>query len=166
MIGAVWAYDDNRAQARHIADRIADKLRQQPDAQIVLTAWSAGAAVAVWALEDLPDGVTVQSVLLVEPAVDPGHDLTRALRHVRGHLFATQSGGDFIMLGIGTMIFAPPMAERTSPPPATRASPNHPLAMTQNIASLLKFRISRHGRSTATSAAMPAQRSGHLPKRC
>jgi pimeloyl-ACP methyl ester carboxylesterase len=105
MIGAVWAYEDNRAQARHIADRIAAKLRQQPDAQIVLTGWSAGCAVAIWALEDLPDGVMVQSVLLVQPAVDPDHDLTHALRHVRRHLFATQSGGDSIMLGIGTLIF-------------------------------------------------------------
>jgi hypothetical protein len=55
-------------------------------------------------VEDLPEGVQVQSVLLVEPAVDPNHDLSRALHHVRGHLFVTKSGGDFILLGIGTML--------------------------------------------------------------
>jgi hypothetical protein len=104
MIGAVRAYAHNRAEAHKIADGIAAKLREQPDAQIVLTSWSAGGAVTIWALEDLPEGVQVQSALLVEPAVDPDHDLTMALRHIRGHLFVTHSGGDFFMLGIGTIL--------------------------------------------------------------
>ena len=105
LIGAVLAYDHNRAAARYIAGRIAAKLREEPDAKIILTGWSAGGAVAVWTLEDLPEGMQVQSVMLMQPAVNPDHDLSKALRHVRGHFFATQSRNDWLLLGIGTMIF-------------------------------------------------------------
>ena len=39
-IGAVLAYDHNRAAARYIAERITAKKRESPQAQIVLVAWS------------------------------------------------------------------------------------------------------------------------------
>ena len=47
----------------------------------------------------------MQSVVLIHPAVDPKHDLTRALRHVEGHMFAIKSPGDWLVLGIGTTLF-------------------------------------------------------------
>jgi hypothetical protein len=105
LLGAVQAYDHTRAQARYLAEKITEKLREDPQARIVLTAWSAGAAVTIWALEELPDDLQVQSVLLMQAGIDPDHDLSRALGHVRGHMFSMYSGGDFIVLGLGTMIF-------------------------------------------------------------
>ena len=105
LIDGVQDYAHNRKAAHYLADRITEKMRSDPEAKIVLTAFSAGAAIAIWALEDLPDDVQVQSVLLVQAGVDPRHDLSRALRHVRGHMFSVYSGGDFIVLGFGTMIF-------------------------------------------------------------
>lgn len=104
LIGAVQAYEHNRVAARWLADSIAAKVREDPAARIILSGWSAGAAITIWALEDLPDDVQVQSVLLIQAAVDPDHDLTRALRHVRGHLFSLQSGADLVVLGLGTLI--------------------------------------------------------------
>jgi hypothetical protein len=47
----------------------------------------------------------VQTVMLVQPAVNPDHDLSQGLRHVRGHLYATQSTNDWLFLGIGAVIF-------------------------------------------------------------
>jgi pimeloyl-ACP methyl ester carboxylesterase len=102
---AVRAWDDNRAAAKKVAEKITAKYREDPSTPIVLAAWSAGAAVTIWALEDLPDDVMVQSVLLIEPAVNPNHDLTCALRHVRGHMFAVETWSDIVVLGIGTTIF-------------------------------------------------------------
>jgi len=104
-IAAVRAWDHNRAAARQVAEKISAKFHQDPSTQIVLAAWSAGSAVTIWALEDLPDDVQVQSVLLIEPAVNPNHDLTRALRHVRSHVFAVETCSDIAVLGIGTMMF-------------------------------------------------------------
>jgi pimeloyl-ACP methyl ester carboxylesterase len=105
LIGAVQSYDHNRASAREVAAGITATVRRDPNAKIVLTGWSAGAAVAIWALEDLPDDVQVQSVLFIQSAVDPNHDLSRALRHVRGHMFSTIGFNDWLILGIGTVIF-------------------------------------------------------------
>jgi pimeloyl-ACP methyl ester carboxylesterase len=104
-IAAVRAWDHNRIAAKQVAEKIAARVRDDPSTQIVIAAWSAGSAVTIWALEDLPDDVQVQSVLLIEPAVDPNHDLSRALRHVRGHLFAVETFSDVFALGIGTMMF-------------------------------------------------------------
>ncbi|HWE03822.1 MAG TPA: hypothetical protein VG326_15565 [Tepidisphaeraceae bacterium] len=104
-IAAVRAWDHNRIAAKEVAEKIAAKVRRNPSTKIVLAGWSAGSAVALWALEDLPDDVRVQLVLLIEPAVDPNHDLSRALRHVRGHLFVVETFSDLLMLGIGTIIF-------------------------------------------------------------
>jgi hypothetical protein len=61
--------------------------------------------VAIWVLEDLPEGTQVDSVVMIQPAVDPNRDLSFALRHVRALLFATQSANDWPVLGIGTMLF-------------------------------------------------------------
>jgi pimeloyl-ACP methyl ester carboxylesterase len=104
-IPALYAYDHNRSEARVIATRIAAKLRKDPEARIVLTAWSGGCQVAVWALENLPEEVKVQSLMLVAPSITPTYDLSRALRHVRGSLFTLTSPGDFVVLGLGTSLF-------------------------------------------------------------
>ena len=102
---AVMAYEHNRAAARQLAGILIARARQHPEQRLVVTAWSAGCAVTIWALEDLPKDVSVQSVLLIEPAVNPAHDLSRALRHVKGHLFVHQSIGDWFDLGLGTIVF-------------------------------------------------------------
>jgi len=104
LIGAVRAWDHNRAAARYIADCIAAKLREDPAARIILVSWSTGSAVTLWTLEDLPPGMQVQSILMIQPCVDPAHDLRPALSHVRGHAFALESCGDVFALGVGTWI--------------------------------------------------------------
>jgi hypothetical protein len=104
-IPALRSYAHNRAEARVIGSRIAAKLRADPQARIVLTAWSGGCQVAVWALEDLPSDIQVQTVLLVAPSITPTYDLTRALRHVHQSFFALTSPGDWFILGLGTSLF-------------------------------------------------------------
>ncbi len=104
MISTVRAWDHNRAAARYIADRITAKVRAEPSAKIVLVSWSTGSAVTIWTLESLPADVKVQSVLAIQPCVNPDHDLRPALEHVRGHFFAVRSWGDFFALGLGTTL--------------------------------------------------------------
>jgi hypothetical protein len=113
-IGALWAYDHNRAEAKVIAERISQKLTADPNANIVLTAWSGGCQVAVWALEDLPPPAKVQSVVMIAPSITPSYDLSRALSHVRGSLFACTSPGDWFVLGWGTSVFGTSDGARTN----------------------------------------------------
>jgi len=70
-----------------------------------LFAHSGGAGIAVWALEDLPDDVFVQSLYLLSPAISPKYDLSKALKHVNGHVYVFSSPGDIFVLGIGTSTF-------------------------------------------------------------
>lgn len=105
LVGAQVAYEHNRLEAKKISGAIAEKMKAEPDAKIILTAWSAGGCITVWALEDLPEGVQVQSVLMIQPAVAPTHDLTRALSHVRGHMYYTNNPFDLTVLYLGTTIF-------------------------------------------------------------
>lgn len=102
---ALLAYEQNRQEAAKAAEQITRQFRAAPDAPIVLTSHSAGGAIAVWALEDLPEDVVVESVLLLLPALSPTYDLTRALSHVRGRAYVFSSPHDFMVLGAGTKVF-------------------------------------------------------------
>ena len=102
---ALAAYDHNRARAVQLAGRLADLRRAEPGRPIVLTAHSGGAGIAVWALEALPPGVSVDRLVLVAPALSPGYDLSPALAHVSGRAYALTSARDAVVLGTGTRLF-------------------------------------------------------------
>ncbi len=105
FIHALQAYERNREQSKIVANMIATRRRQAPDAPIILSGQSGGTGISVFALEDLADGVMVDSVMLISPAVSPDYDLSRALRHVRGHMYVYSSFADVDFLGLGTLIF-------------------------------------------------------------
>ena len=58
----------------------------------------------MWALEKLPAGVNVDTVVLLAPALSPEYDLSKSLAHVRGKMFAFTSPYD-VVLGPGTRTF-------------------------------------------------------------
>ncbi len=104
-IPALLASKRNHEEARKIADQITARVRADPSGQIILTAHSGGTGLCVWALEDLPDEVKVDTILLLAPALSQQYDLTRALTHVRGKLYVFSSPGDAFILGAGTSLF-------------------------------------------------------------
>ncbi len=89
------------AKSRYVARRLAGKIekvrRGDPDGQINVMGLSAGTAVILQALEQLPTGIQVDNVVLFSPSVSANHDLTKALRHVRRTLYATCSPNDRIL---------------------------------------------------------------------
>jgi hypothetical protein len=103
-ISALVARQRNHEQARLIALALTNRFNTNPQVPIYLTAHSGGAGVVVWALEQLPPDVMVESVLLLAPALSPKYDLTAALRHVRGAVYVVSSKYDPI-LGPGTRAF-------------------------------------------------------------
>jgi pimeloyl-ACP methyl ester carboxylesterase len=88
-------------QAADVAAMIAQARKLDPSRRIIVTAHSAGCGVAVWALERLPDDVLIDSLLLMQSALSPEYDLSRALRHVHGHAYAFYSRHDPV-LALGT----------------------------------------------------------------
>lgn len=102
---ALQAYKRNQEEARKIAAMIAEQCRAHPGRTIYLTCHSAGAGLAVWALEALPEEVQVDTVAMFAPALSPGYDLSKALRHVRRKLYVFSSPHDSLVLGTGTKLF-------------------------------------------------------------
>lgn len=95
----------NLEEAEVIAHKIASFHHAQPDRPIILVGHSGGTAMAVWALERLPDDVKVDRVILLASALSPKYDLTPALRHVRKNVYHFWSNQDVTVLSTGTTIF-------------------------------------------------------------
>lgn len=83
--------------ARRLARRIEEIRDADPDGQLHLMGLSAGTLVIVRALETLPEDVSVDQVVLFSSSVSRRCDLTDALPHVRGRIYATCSPYDRIL---------------------------------------------------------------------
>jgi pimeloyl-ACP methyl ester carboxylesterase len=101
---ALAAYDRNRQEAERIAQVLKDLHLQDPTRKIILSGHSGGAGLAVWALEELPEDVHIDTLLMIAPALSPEYDLSKALRRVSGQAYAFTSTLDPI-LSFGTRSF-------------------------------------------------------------
>jgi pimeloyl-ACP methyl ester carboxylesterase len=90
-------------QARLLADEIQRFRAAQPVYPAFLVAKSGGSGVVVKALE-LLDDESVETVVLLAPALSPGYDLTPALRAVRREIVVFWSPLDVFILGAGTRL--------------------------------------------------------------
>lgn len=104
-----WYSDLTRVDSRdRDAERLAQEIRRyrsdRPGSPVFVVAQSAGAGIAVQALEQL-DVDTVERVILLAPALSPAYDLSRALRAVRHEMVVFWSPVDVIILGVGTRLF-------------------------------------------------------------
>jgi pimeloyl-ACP methyl ester carboxylesterase len=104
-LGSLLATKRNKDEANNVAQILLEHYRADPGARITVTAHSGGAGIVVWALERLPDDVSLDCVVLLAPALSPGYDLTKALKHVRGKVYAFSSESDGVVLGVGTSLF-------------------------------------------------------------
>jgi pimeloyl-ACP methyl ester carboxylesterase len=104
-LSALWSRRRNEREAQRISEKIIQIVKNDPTVRITITAHSGGAGLAVWALQRLPENVHVQTLLLLSSALSPGYDLTTALRHVRGSVYAFNSEYDSFVLGAGTRAF-------------------------------------------------------------
>jgi hypothetical protein len=99
--GALLAKDRNHKEAEVIAKIITDRFDKDPSAPIYLSCHSGGGGLAIWALEDLPDRVMINTLLMMAPALSPKYDLSIALQHVSGKAYVFQSTRDALVLGTG-----------------------------------------------------------------
>lgn len=94
----------NRGEAKLLADLIVERHKAHAHQRFILTCHSGGAGITAWALEQLPDGVTIDTWLLIQPALSPQYDLSKALARVtRAYAFVSEH--DAFVLGTGTRTF-------------------------------------------------------------
>lgn len=103
-VAALLARRRNEREADKVAARIKQLLTDNPQLKIRLVGHSGGAGLAAWALERLPEGMQVETLVFVAPALSPRYDLSKALAHVRGKLYAFTSPNDVIVLSAGTRL--------------------------------------------------------------
>lgn len=99
------AANDNRAFAQRVAADIAAEYRANPQVPIYLMGYSGGGGVAALILEELPEDVTIDRVLLIAPAISAEFAIDR---------YAAESVSDFVVnfasrkdlqVGLGTHLF-------------------------------------------------------------
>lgn len=91
---------NSRGIARRLSREIAKQREVDPESSIHLMGLSAGTSLIILALEELPKDVQVDDVVLFSSSVSSEHNLTRAMRHVKGRLYATCSTHDAILAGL------------------------------------------------------------------
>lgn len=95
-----------RDKADEAAAMIARRAKANPGDSLNLLGFSAGTAVAIFALEALPENVQIDEVVLLGTSISEDYDLTKALRRVKGHLYIYTSTHDrmlgFLMPFTGT----------------------------------------------------------------
>ena len=113
--GLSWLHATNqrdaeliRMRALELVDLIVAAKKEQPDLDVHLVAQSAGCNVVRWALELLPPGVQVTTVVLLAPSIWSEVDMGPALKAVAHRLYHTRSALDFFILGIGTRVVGTP----------------------------------------------------------
>jgi pimeloyl-ACP methyl ester carboxylesterase len=104
-LSALLAKERHKVQSAKVAELLTAAAREQPGRRITVTVHSGGAGIIVWALEQLPDDVNVDSVVMLAAALSPGYDLSPALRHVNGKVYSFYSPYDSAVLGFGTRAF-------------------------------------------------------------
>jgi pimeloyl-ACP methyl ester carboxylesterase len=83
-----------RAKAKEMAREVEKQVKAFPDAPVDVLGFSAGTAVAIFALEALPPSVQVENVVLLGASISNDYDLTEALKRVRGKVYLYTSRRD------------------------------------------------------------------------
>jgi pimeloyl-ACP methyl ester carboxylesterase len=94
----------HRAYAQLIADKIVMYQTQYPARPVNIVGYSAGAVVAVEALEALPAGRQVDRAVLLAGAISPLYDLRTALARTRSGVVSYYQVQDVVALWAGTLL--------------------------------------------------------------
>ncbi len=86
-----------RAKAKEAAARMIRHVNEYPNPPLDVLGFSAGTAVAIFALEDLPESVQVNDMVLLGTSISRNYDMTKALRRVKGHVYVYTSTRDRVL---------------------------------------------------------------------
>jgi len=86
-----------REKAGEVAAKIANHVKSYPGVPVDMLGFSAGTAVGIFALEALPESAQVNEVVLLGASISRDYDLTKALKHVKGHVYVYTSTHDRVL---------------------------------------------------------------------
>lgn len=104
LVDHALSEEQKRVSARKLAREIESYMATRPGEPVHIIGLSAGTAVLVYALEELPADRQVDNVVLLSSSLDAQHDLTRALRRVRGKMYTYTSKYDPILNSVVPMM--------------------------------------------------------------
>ena len=88
-----------RVRATQLAGIIEDYAKQFPGRPINLVGLSAGTGIALWAAEDLKNGVKVDNVVLLSSSLWYHFDAGPALKNIKGKIYVYYSPNDAVLAG-------------------------------------------------------------------
>jgi pimeloyl-ACP methyl ester carboxylesterase len=94
----------NRAAARRLVQAICRYQDEYPGRPVHLVGHSGGGAMAVMALERLPEGRTISGAILLAAAISPRYDLRQALARTELGIWNFHSPLDLAFLGAATLL--------------------------------------------------------------
>lgn len=94
----------NRLAGESIAHMIVQYQDTHPGKPVYLVGHSGGGGVAVFAAEAMPEGRSVDGLVLLSASISSPYDLSKALQHSRGGLLNFYNPEDVGLLAIGTTI--------------------------------------------------------------
>lgn len=89
--------DYKRQKAAELAKIIREYIDEHPGAPVSVVGLSAGTAVAVFALEALPERYQVEDLVLLGSSLSAHYDITNALKHVRNRMVVYTSEKDAVL---------------------------------------------------------------------
>ncbi len=90
----------NREKAAQLRDHIRRYRKAHPDRKINIIALSAGAGIAVFALEYLPENIGINHCFLLGCSLSSRYDMTRALKRIKGQAYVLYSPHDDMLKNI------------------------------------------------------------------
>ncbi len=127
-----------RGKGRELARKIIDFKKQHPGAPVHIIALSAGTAVAAYALEALPAGENVDTVIYFGASISASYDMTTALGHITNKLYIFTSEKDAVL---SIAIPAAGTADRESGRPAGLTGFTMPAKATAETRALYRQKI-------------------------
>lgn len=94
----------NKLVARKIAQMIVDYQETHPGKPVYIVGHSGGGGVAVFSAEAMPEGTSLDGLVLLSASISKTYDLTDALKRCRRGIVNFYSGSDIALLAIGTTV--------------------------------------------------------------
>jgi len=94
----------NRLAGIRMAKIITDYQDKYPDRPVYVVGHSGGGGVAVFTAEAMPEGRTIDGLILLSASISSAYDLKKALSHCRNGIVNFYNKGDAGLLGLGTIV--------------------------------------------------------------
>jgi pimeloyl-ACP methyl ester carboxylesterase len=104
-LGAAYAFDEpaSRKRAEEIALHIDAYRRTHIGKPVFVVGHSGGGALAAFVSEAIDEKAPLNGVILMEPALSPEYDLTKAIQGAGGHFAATSAESDVLLRSLTTV---------------------------------------------------------------